>query len=247
MKAREGFREQQKCSACDVHREGYFCDFAGEVMADFEAIKVTRIYPKDTMMFAQGQPANGVYVVCQGRAKISIYSQDGKTVILRVVQPGDVLGLSATMSDRTHHATAQAVESCQVNFVPKDAFNKFLKKNPVAALRTIEQLNRNYERACVQIRSLALSNSVAERLARLFLSWTRRNGNGHSSCQLRLGFTHEEIGSMIGASRETVTRLIKEFKRLGLVEVNGPILTICDAHRLEAMTDEKSNGGELGD
>src|SRR6186997_3216588 len=103
MKAREGFREQQKCSACDVHREGYFCDFAGEAMTDFEAIKVTRIYPKDTMMFAQGQPANGVYIVCQGRAKVSIYSQDGKTVILRVVQPGDVLGLSATMSDRTHH------------------------------------------------------------------------------------------------------------------------------------------------
>jgi CRP/FNR family transcriptional regulator len=119
MKAREAFREQQKCSACDVHREGYFCDFAGEAMKDFEAIKVTRIYPKGTMMFAQGQPANGVYVVCQGRAKISIYSQDGKTVILRVVQPGDVLGLSATMSDRTHHATAQAVESCQVNFVSK--------------------------------------------------------------------------------------------------------------------------------
>jgi CRP/FNR family transcriptional regulator len=247
MKAREVFREQQKCSVCDAHREGYFCDFTGQAMGDFEAIKVTRMYPKGSMMFAQGQPANGVYIVCQGRAKLSIYSQDGKTVILRVVQPGDVLGLSATMSDRTHHATAQAVEGCQVNFVSKAAFNNFLKTNPVAALRTIEQLNKNYERACVQIRSLALSNSAGEKLARLFLSWTRRNGNGHSTCELRLGFTHEEIGSMIGASRETVTRLLKEFKRRGLIEVNGPNVTICDAHRLEAMTDEKSNGAELAE
>jgi len=245
MKANENFRVQQKCSACEFRHIGYFCDFSPETLVDFEAMKVTRIYPKGNVIFTQGQPSYGIYVLCQGRAKLSIYSKDGKTVILRVVEPGDAVGLSASMSNRTHHATAEAIEDCQVNYIGKSEFEKFLRKRPDAAHNAIEQLNKNYERACGQIRSLALSNTIAERLARLFLSWTRRNGNGHSTCQLKMGFTHEEIGAMIGASRETVTRLLKEFKRRGLIEIKGHVLTICDAARLEAMTDEKSKGAEL--
>ncbi len=245
MKANENFRVQPKCSACEFRHKGYFCDFSPETLVDFEGLKVTRIYPKGKVIFTQGQPSNGVFILCQGRAKLSIYSRDGRTCILRVVEPGDVMGLSATISNRTHHATAEAIEGCQVNYIGKSEFEKFLGRHPDAAQNAIEQLNKNYERACGQIRSLALSGSAAERLARLFLSWTRRNGNGHSTCQLNLGFTHEEIGAMIGASRETVTRLLKEFKQQGLIEIKGRVLTICDASRLEAMTDEKSKGPEL--
>lgn len=244
MKPHDNFNIQHKCSACEVRKKGYFCDFSANVLDQFESLKLTRIYPKGKTLFTQGQPANGIFVVCQGKAKVSIYSQDGKTVILRVAAPGEVLGLSATISNRSHHATAEAVETCQVNFIAKNDFDKFLEKNTEAARNTIIQITKNYERACGQIRSLALSDSVAERLARLLLSWTRRNGNGERHWQFKLDFTHEEIGAMIGTSRETVTRLLKDFKRQKFIELEHSLLTILDSKRLEAMTDEKSKKGD---
>ena len=244
MNPHDNFRIQQKCSACELRKDGYFCDFSPKVLNEFEALKLTRIYPEGNALFTQGQSANGIYIVCQGKAKLSMYSQDGKTVILRVAEPGEVLGLSSTISSRSHHATAEAVETCQVNFISKTDFEKFLKKHPEASANTIVQLTKNYERACGQIRSLALSGSVAERFARLLLSWTRRNGNGERHWQFKLDFTHEEIGAMIGTSRETVTRLIKDFKKKRLVELRNSLLTILDAKRLEAMTDEKSKKGD---
>lgn len=240
MKSRNNVTIQQKCSACESRKRGYFCDFSTKVLSAFESIKLTRSYPKGKAFFTQGQPATGIYIVCQGKAKLSIYSQDGKTVILRVAEPGEVLGLSSAMSNRSHHATAEALEPCQVNFIAKKDFDEFLDKNREAAKHTIVQLTKNYERACVQIRSLALSGSVAERFARLLLSWTRRNGNGERHWKFRLDFTHEEIGAMIGTSRETVTRLLKQFKKQKLIELDHSMLTIVDAKRLEAMTDEKS-------
>lgn len=240
MKPHANFNVQQSCSACEFRKGGYFCNFSPKVLEEFESMKLTRIYPKGQALFTQGQPATGIFIVCQGKAKLSIYSQDGKTVILRVAHPGEVLGLSSIMSNRSHHATAEAVETCQVNFVSKRDFDKFLEKNAEAAKNTIVQLTKNYERACGQIRSLALSGSIAERLARLLLSWTRRNGNGERHWQFKLDFTHEEIGAMIGTSRETVTRLLKEFKKQNLIELDHSTLTIMDAKRLEAMTDEKS-------
>ena len=240
MKPRANFNIQHKCSACEFRKRGYFCDFPGQVLDEFESIKLTRVYPKGNALFTQGQPATGIYIVCQGKAKLSIYSQDGKTVILRVAEPGEVLGLSSMISDRSHHATAEAIETCQVNFIAKKDFDEFLVKYPEAAKNTIVQLTKNYERACGQIRSLALSGSVAERFSRLLLSWTRRNGNGERHWQFRLDYTHEEIGAMIGTSRETVTRLLKEFKKQKLIELDHSLLTIIDTKRLETMTDEKS-------
>ena len=183
----------------------------------------------------EGYPSNGVYMLCQGRIKLSTSSRDGKVIILRIAEAGEVLGLSATISDSNYEATAKVFEACQVNFVRKEDFLCFLKQNPEACLSAMKQLSHKYHKAYIQVRSFGLSHTAADKLAKLLLEWAKPNNNGNSSIHLKISHTHEEIGEMIGTSRETVTRLLKDFKDRGLVTLKGSDLIIHNPKKLDAI------------
>lgn len=236
MKTLDSFHLQHKCMSCKLRKPDFFCEFSPVILKAFQMIKRTYSHEKGTTLFLQGQPAIGLYMLCQGRVKLSICSKDGKAVILRIAEAGDILGLSSAIAGETSHATAVAIERCQVNFVPKDDFVRLMKQYSEVSLSAARQLARNYHLAFEQITSLALSNSSAERLATLLLGWSRTNGNGNPHAGLRMTYTHEEIAAMIGTSRETVTRLLNGFKRSNLISISGSDLYIHDFHRLELMT-----------
>lgn len=235
MKTLDNFHLQRKCTSCKLRTPSFFCEFSSAVLKAFQSIKTTHSHDKGTTLFVQGQPAIGLYMLCQGRVKLSICSKDGKAAILRMAEAGDILGLSAAMTGEVNHATAVAVEQCQVNFVPRDDLLTVMKQNSEVALNAARQLARNYSLAFEQIISLALSTS-SERLARLLLGWSRTNGNGSPHAELRMTYTHEDIAAMIGTSRETVTRLLNGFKRNNLISIRGADLYIHDVHRFELMT-----------
>ena len=175
-------------------------------------------------------------VLCKGRVKLSICSLDGKTLILKVAEPGEALELSAALSGEPHELTAETAEPCQVNFVKSDDFLRFLKKHSEACLRVAEQLSDKYNSACREIRALGLSHSAAEKLAKLLLEWSSQNGEASKSeSRLKLALTHEEIAQMIGTSRETVTRLLSDLKRREIVQSKGPTLLIRNKAALKAL------------
>jgi CRP/FNR family transcriptional regulator len=180
-------------------------------------------------------------MLCQGRVKLSVFSSDGRSMILTVAQPGEVLGLNSIISNNAYHETGEAVDDCQVNFVSKDDFLLFLKQNQEAALNAVRQLSRSYDTACSQIRSLVLSNSTAEKLARLLLKWLPENGTQKDP--IKVPFTHEEIAAMIGTSRETVTRTLSYFKARGFIAVKGREITIRNSRQLESMLGERTQRG----
>ena len=230
-----------KCTGCGFRDRTYFCNFSPEASRAFEKIKISTNYMRGGVLFTQGQPGSGIYLLCSGRAKLSLCSKEGKYLILRVAKPGEVLGLSSTLSNKMHHASAEALEDCQVNFVGKKDFLKFVRDYPEACQNLVRQLSGNYSRACEQIRSLALSHSAAEKLARLFVTLLNGQNHGQLAATIETRLTHEEIGSMINASRETVTRLLKEFRRSGLISVQGSRVTVNDIPRLAAFADERVN------
>lgn len=225
---------QHKCSECSFRSEGFFCNFDESILKEFEVFKITNSYPKGATLFFEGQPSEGIYMVCQGRVKLSICSRDGKAIIIRITEPGEVLGLSAVVSNQLHEATAEVVEPCQVNFVRKSDFLRFLRKSGDAGLNALLQLSKNYNQANTQIRSLGLSNSAADKLARLFFHWCEdnTNSNGDKTVRLRIPYTHAEIAEMIGSSRETVTRLLKAFKDRELIIEDGPNQFLFDKKRI---------------
>ncbi len=238
MKSTKDLEIQHNCSECSLSTSEFFCDLPEDERQKFESLKITHTYSKGANLFVEGQPSNGIYMLCQGKIKLSTCSQDGKIIILRVAEAGEVLGLSATVSDSAYETTAEVVEASQINFVRKNDFMDFLKENPSACLSAVKQLSQIYHAAHVQICSLGLANSVSDKLARLLLSWCESE-TGKREIRLKVSYTHEEIAEMIGTSRETVSRILKDFKTRNLISVKGSELTVIDRRELEMIVGSK--------
>ena len=220
-----------------MRADAIFCDLPDTALQSFEQIKYATAYPKGAILFVEGQAPRGIFVLCKGRVKLSICSTDGKTLILKIAEAGEVLGLSASVSGKPYELTAETIDPCQVNFVKREDFQRFLKEHSDACLRVAEQLSEKYNSACREIRSLGLSHSAAEKLAKLLLEWTVKNGeSAKSEPRIKLALTHEEIAQMIGTSRETVTRLLNQFRRDQWITIKGASMTIVKPDQLERLT-----------
>lgn len=237
MKTADALRIQDKCQNCDLRRKNFFCQLPTAELERFESIKVTKAYPKGTMLFVEGQPSHGVYMLCQGKVKLSTCSKDGKVIILGISEAGDILGLSAAVNGLEYETTAEVLVLSQVNYVKTSDLLHFLRNHPDACLNAARQLSRSYQTAYRQICSLGLSGSVADKLAKLFLGWAGGGSgrNGSDKISIKICFTHEEIAEMIGASRETVTRALKYFREQDLITIKGDDLVITDRKKLNAM------------
>jgi CRP/FNR family transcriptional regulator, cyclic AMP receptor protein len=233
MRSPYGLHILDDCVVCPVREEHLFCNVSLPVLQKLNEIKSTAIYPKSAVLFIEGQRPRGVFVLCTGKAKLSTSSSEGKTIITKVSEPGDILGLNATISDRPYEVTAEMIEPGQANFIARDALLQFLRENGEVALRVAEQLSRNYYAAYEGIRTLGLANSPAEKFAKLLLSWESGKTNGQP--HIRLTLTHEEIAEMIGTTRETVSRLFSDFKKKQLLHIKGSSLMICNKPALEKM------------
>jgi CRP/FNR family transcriptional regulator, cyclic AMP receptor protein len=228
------FKLQNKCLECCLRTEGFFCGFSSESLALFERVKITNAYSPGSMLFIEGQPANGVYMLCRGRAKLYTCSQNGKVVILHIAKAGELLGLSAVVSESNYEVSAEVIEPCQVNYVRDADFLRLMEKNSDIAMSAVRHLCGQYQNAYHQIRSFALSSSVSDKLSNLMLEWCGSD-KLDGPIQIKMSFTHEEVAEMIGTSRETVTRLLKDFKDRNLITLKGSNLYIHDPRLLSAQ------------
>src|SRR5208283_3751394 len=196
MRAPYGLNILDNCLTCPMREEHLFCNLPAVAVQRLNEIRSTAIYPKSAMLFIEGQQPRGVFVLCTGRAKLSTSSSEGKTVITKISEAGDVLGLSAVISNRPYEVTAEMIEPGQANFITRDALLAFMRDYGQVAVRVAEQLSRNYYTAYEGIRTLGLSNSPSERFAKLLLGWCRDTHNGEP-LQVKLTLTHEEIAEII--------------------------------------------------
>ncbi len=226
------------CGECRGRPAQFFCHLPETAAAELQLLKVSHEYSRGSTIFMEGQPPRGVYLLCAGRVKLSTYSEEGKAIILRIAEAGEVLGLSAVISGRPYEKTAQATDSCRVSFIKKSSFLDFVQTHHEAALNALKQLSSNYHKAHLQICSLGLSASAGDKFARLLLQWCERSPNG-DLVRISPTHTHGEIGEMIGTSRETVTRLFKDFRDRRLITFSKTELCILDRARLKAAIGAK--------
>jgi CRP/FNR family cyclic AMP-dependent transcriptional regulator len=235
MRVPYGLNIIDNCLICPVREEHLFCNLSLPAVQRLSEIKSIAVYPKSTMLFIEGQQPRGVFVLCTGKAKLFASSRDGKTIITKISEAGDVLGLNATISNRPYEVTAEMMEPGQANFIARDALLQFLREYGEVALRVAEQLSSNYYTAYEEIRTLGLSSSPSEKFAKLLLSWSPNSGNANDPTHLKLTLTHEEIAEMIGTTRETVSRLFSDFKKKELVQLKGSTLIIRNKPALEKI------------
>jgi CRP/FNR family transcriptional regulator, cyclic AMP receptor protein len=233
MRSPYGLTILDDCVVCPVREEHLFCNLPMVAVQKLNEIKSTAVYPKSAVLFIEGQRPRGVFVLCTGKVKLSTSSSQGKTIITKISEPGDVLGLNATISNRPYEVTAEMVEPGQANFISREALLQFLRDHGEVAVRVAEQLSRNYYVAYEEIRTLGLTSSPAEKFAKLLLSWESAKTDGQN--QIRLTLTHEEIAEMIGTTRETVSRLFADFKKKELVQIKGTTLVIRDKGALQKL------------
>jgi CRP/FNR family transcriptional regulator, cyclic AMP receptor protein len=235
MKSPYGLDILDNCTTCAVREQHLFCNLSPSLLQRLNAITSAAVYPRASMLFLEGQQGRGAFVLCTGKAKLSTTSREGKTIITKIAQHGDVLGLSATISNHPYEVTAEMMEPGQANFIAADALVQFLHDYGEVAMRVAQQLSRNYYSAYEQIRTLGLSNSPGQRFAKLLLGWSAERGDSSHSLHLHLVLTHEEIAEMIGTTRETVSRLFADFKKKQFIQSKGSALVILNKFALEGM------------
>jgi CRP/FNR family transcriptional regulator len=187
-----------------------------------DKLKFSKYYTRGSVLFREGQQAHGVYVLSEGRAKVSISSAEGKTLVLRIAKPGDLLGLYAGLTGRPYEATAEMLEPGRIEFISREGFLDLMRNQRPISVDLMQVLSDQFSEFVEHARLLMLSESALEKLARLIVRWSHdfgeHNGDGVS---LQILLTQQEIGQIIGASRETVTRLFSSLKRKQIIHVSG--------------------------
>lgn len=233
MRGPYGIEMSENCLTCKLRRNGFFCQLQTAALKDFNAAKSASVYPEASVLFMEKQESRGVFLLCEGEVKLSISSSEGKTLILRIAKPGEVLGLTAVVGGTPYEMTAQTLRPSQVVFVRKDDFLRFIANRPEVYQNVAKQMAFSYDGACEQLRTVGLSASVQERLAKVLLEWSQGVERTQSGTRITLPLTHAEIGEFIGSSRETVTRIFAEFKRRHLIACKGSSVTIPNRAALE--------------
>ena len=118
------------CMTCSRKGAGFFCDLAAPSLKSLEEVKYTSSYPSDALLFVEGQAPRGVYILCKGRVKLTMTSADGKSIILHIAGPGELIGLDAALSGAPYGLSAETLEPCQVNFVKREAFMRLMQEQP---------------------------------------------------------------------------------------------------------------------
>jgi len=216
-------------------KERLLGNLPGPVLEGFDAISSSESYPKGAILFVEGQVARAVFILSTGRVKLTTSSADGKALLLRIAEPGEVIGLPGAISGKIYVLTAEALEPIQVKVISREPLVEFLQEHGEAALRVAEILNEIYHATFRELQYLARSGSAAEKLARFLLDAGVPCGPSNNQLRARLMVTHEEIAEMIGVARETVSRLFTNFKREHLIELQGSNLVIADKAGLEKL------------
>lgn len=215
---------------------GLFQHLDAQAQSDLQANSHVRLYPKGALLFVEGQPVGGVFVLCRGRAKLTVVTPQPRPLIVRIAKTGDTLGVSALILNVPYEATAEIMEPTRVQYISGSDFVRFLRTNENFALSVMEQLSTELHAATRHMISTCGARTNRGKLARLLLD--------SASCEVtstpngvwfQLGLTHEEISGLIGSSRETVSRLLSDFRDRGLIQTDGKFVSLSDPNQLKAL------------
>jgi CRP/FNR family cyclic AMP-dependent transcriptional regulator len=205
-----------------------FSGLQRDELLKFAELTRERTYPKGSVILFQGDPGDSLYVLRQGRAKVVLIGEDGREVILGVLEPGAHFGELALIDDQPRSAHVIAMEDSQLLILRREDFRRRVEANPSVAWALLTELSRRLRRADQKIGGLVLLD-VPGRISRLLLDLSSESTNG----TIEKPLTHQTIAQMIGASRETVSRAMKEFQQEGLIRVERRRIAVANRDALE--------------
>ena len=227
-----------RCGSCQLTSNHPFCNLTPEAQAFFNQSVIEVEYSRGSVLFREGEKGHAVYVMNSGNVKVSTTSSEGRTLILRIAEPGDVLGISAALADGEFEVTAEALGPCRVSILRGAHLTYMLQSFGGVSLATARALASEYQAAFDEVRMIALCGSAKGRLASLILRWAVTNEKLASpSPFIKMSLTHDELASMTGTTRETMTRALSQLRRDKIIALNGMALTVLNSAALQLCSD----------
>lgn len=230
-----GLEIMENCAECIAHRPGYFCNLSPVALQGLDEAGHKSTLPAGAVLYVEGQNPRGMFIICSGRVHLSTTSREGKVLILKTAEPGEAVGLSSAISGLGYETTTETATPCQVNFVDRRHLLELMQAHNEVGMHVAQCLSRYSHYAYRDIHDLVLIRTSAGKLARLLLSQSPEEDPTEDEVRVRNGMTHEEMAQRIGASRETVTRLLSALKKKHLIRLDGPTLVIRSRSALEAL------------
>jgi CRP-like cAMP-binding protein len=204
-------------------------------LSDEEVTRVTqaareRTYPKNSVILFEDDPGDALYVVLTGEVKVVLIGEDGREVILSILRSGDFFGEMSLIDNQPRSAHVIATEASNVMVLRRDEFRDCLEQTPRIALGLLQALSRRLRRADDKIGGLVLLD-VTGRVSRVLLELA----DEHDGERVPRKITHHMLAQMIGSSRETVSRTLRELADQGLIQVSRKDIAILDRSRLEDL------------
>lgn len=233
MSARPEPLYSHACSRYLTGSPGLFCSLSGDAKTDFERWSRVVTLPSGAVLVREEDVVTQLFIVCSGRVKVSCTSKQGKTMNLKIAGPGEVIGLSSALAGSPSEICAKTIEPCTVNVLRCEDFLAFLERHGEASLLAAYALAEECKSTFSGARSLALSRSVAGRLAGLLLEWGKTSPpTANHGLQFNMTLTHEDLAEFTGSCRETVTRALGKFQADNLIEIRGVTVHILDPEKL---------------
>lgn len=212
-----------------------FLALSGIDQQRFQSIAQEITHPAGAVIFAEGDPSSGIYLLCSGQVKLATASANHHRMILKIAQPGDVLGMSAILNEIPYEVTAQAVVQSTFKYVARQFFLDFIRSSVNAGFAAVLALARERHELFLGARRLALSPSATARIAHVLIEFLRSAGTEAALPSFPLMLTHAELASLAGTSRETVTRLLNQFEREGIIARNDSRIIVMQVEQLELL------------
>jgi CRP/FNR family transcriptional regulator len=223
----------ENCFGCVTREDGLFCQLPQAALSTLNNLRQTAFYPKGALLCVEGQPTRGLFLICSGQAKLYVNSEEGQSLTLRIVEPGEVLGLSSLIADEPYPVTAETLCPSQVGFLPRLAFLQLMRAHPDVSLRVARHLSMEVSKAWQQTRMLALAPDTHAKLTQFLFGWADKHGQVTAEgMRITLHMTHEEIARNIGASRESVSRILGDWKHRGVIRVGTGTITFLKPQEL---------------
>ena len=220
---------------CRIKDNTLFSDLTDEQLEIFKEAVKTSLHKKRDVIFVEGDPCPGFYVVKSGRVKLLKTSRDGKEQIIKILQPGELLGMETFYDGKRYGNTAMAMDDCEICFIEKRTFFDIIGRHPTIAKKIIIALSKELDNAYSKIGTMGLLNAK-EKMAHLLYTLAKDYGsNENGRIKLNLSLSRLEIAELLGITQETAIRLLKSFKDEGIIEIKRKEIIIKSPEKLELL------------
>jgi CRP-like cAMP-binding protein len=226
------------CQQCTIRDQTCIADLPVDDLGEFQSCGVSGLYKARQVVFHEGTPATGLYVLCHGTVKLYQSDRFGRDYIIDVATPGALLGELALDDGHTYSSSAEALTEAQLSFLPRERLVRFIERHPLTGVRLIAELSRTLAHTRRKAGELALKRAdarLAELLVRLAADVRRTNGMGSGPIRIPLTYSRRDLAEMIGVSTETAIRLLGKLKRNRLITTTEQEIVISDLERLTRL------------